>query len=43
MYACKEKTMDDCVSLLCACVLWDHVCEFPRAGLSVDDSTRDLV
>ena len=32
VYACKKKTMGDCVSLLFACVLWDQVCEFARAG-----------
>ena len=31
MYACKKKTMGDCVSLLCP-VCWDHVCEFARVG-----------
>ena len=42
VYACK-KTMGDCVSLSCACVLWVHVCEFARAGPSVDVSARDLL
>ena len=43
VYACKKKTMGDCVYLLCTYVLWGQLCGFPRMGPIVDASARDLV
>ena len=38
-----EKHHGICVCLLCMCVLWDHICQFPKAVTSVDAYVENLV